>query len=132
MNSFEVIEDYSQIDPSQIDDLSFIDETPSTGSTFIDTALALMPWLIGIFLVIFVAAVVFIIYAQVRNYQKAKSAGLDPLTLQTDMAARLAQSQVLAPAKSIEAKLAELDQLRSRGVISSDEYAQARLDALKS
>lgn len=132
MNSFEVIEDYSQIDPSQIDDLSFIDETPSTGSTFIDTAFALMPWLIGIFLVIFVAAVVFIIYAQVRNYQKAKSAGLDPLTLQTDMAARLAQSQVLAPAKSIEAKLAELDQLRSRGVISSDEYAQARLDALKS
>lgn len=131
MQSFEVIEDLSQLDPSQLEDGTMINDGFSSDSDFIDSAFNVMPWLIGIVLVIFVATVIFIIYAQVRNYRKVKDAGMDSLTLQADLATRMARSQVLAPSRSIEEKLRELDQLRSRGVISGDEYDRARRDALK-
>ena len=51
-------------------------------------------------------------------------------TLQTELAIRAANSQMLAPKKTVEQKLAELDGLLARGVITRDEYTQARLKAL--
>ena len=46
------------------------------------------------------------------------------------MAIRAANSEMLAPKKTVEEKLAELDGLLARGVITRDEYTQARLKAL--
>ncbi|MCD2441527.1 SHOCT domain-containing protein [Agromyces sp. SYSU K20354] len=81
--------------------------------------------------VIFIAVVfVLMIVTMVRNYSKAKSTGHDPLTLQTELATRALDSEILAPAKSIEQRLAELDDLAARGVISADERLAARADVL--
>ena len=61
-----------------------------------------------------------------RNYRAARRAGMNPLTLQTDPAAKLMNSELLAPASSAEDRLAELDGLLARGVISAAEHATAR------
>jgi hypothetical protein len=65
-----------------------------------------------------------------RNAAKARALGHDPLTMQTELAARAMDSSLLAPQKSLEARLAELDELRARGVISAEEHAKARADTL--
>ena len=65
-----------------------------------------------------------------RNAAKARELGHDPLTMQTELAARAMDSGLLAPQKSLEARLAELDDLRARGVITAEEHAKARADAL--
>ncbi|MEF9982883.1 MAG: SHOCT domain-containing protein, partial [Glutamicibacter sp.] len=83
-----------------------------------------------LFAMLFIAVIGLIIFVAVRNYRKAKSAGFDPLTLETELMARAANSAMLAPEKSLEDKLAELDSLHSRGIITRDEYLQARRDAL--
>jgi len=131
MKSFEVIDEFPEVDITDTSSFGFIEDSSSSGSGFIDTVFGVMPVLTGIFVVLFLAVVAFIIYSQVRNYRKIKSAGMDPLTLEADLATRLAQSDLLAPKKSLEAKLNELADLRTRGVISGEEYEQARRDALK-
>ncbi len=83
-----------------------------------------------VFVLLFVAAVVFIVVVVVRNASKAKSMGYDPLTMETEMAARAMQSPLLTPAKTLEQRLAELDDLKARGVITADEHAAARQKAL--
>lgn len=84
-----------------------------------------------IFGILFVCVVAFIIVSIVRNARRARQAGYDPLTMQTEMAARAMNSELLRPAQSIEQRLRELDDLRTRGVISVEEYERARADALK-
>ncbi len=84
-----------------------------------------------LFGILFVAVLVFIIVVIVRNASRARQAGYDPLTMQTEMAARAMNSELLRPAQSIEQRLHELDDLRARGVISAEEYEKARADALK-
>ena len=76
------------------------------------------------------AAFIFTAVVGVRNYKASKNAGLDPFTLQTELAVRAANSEMLAPKKTVEQKLIELDSLLARGVITRDEYTQARLKAL--
>jgi hypothetical protein len=39
-------------------------------------------------------------------------------------------SELLAPRPSLEARLAELDDLHARGVITADEHAKARAEVL--
>ena len=80
---------------------------------------------------LFILFVGFIIYIAVRNYKATRKAGFDPFTLQTDVATRLARSQMLAPKKTTEQKLSELDDLLTRGIISREEYTQARSQALR-
>jgi len=84
--------------------------------------------------VLFVAAVIFIIVVAVRNARAAKNAGYDPLTMQTDITAQVMRSELMRPAGSpqrpLEERLAELDDLHARGVISDDEHATARASAL--
>ncbi|MEK6311922.1 MULTISPECIES: SHOCT domain-containing protein [Curtobacterium] len=74
----------------------------------------------------FVAIIVSIV---VRSSRMAKR-GQNPFTLQEDLAYRAMQSQTLAPAKTLEQRLAELDDLHARGVISDEEHRVARADAL--
>lgn len=89
-----------------------------------------VPVLIGIFALFFVGVVGFVAFVWVRNYKATKKAGMDIFTLETDLATRAAKSQMLAPKKTLEEKLAELDSLLARGVITRDEYTQARIKAL--
>jgi hypothetical protein len=72
---------------------------------------------------------VFTIYTAVRNRNALKAAGYDPLTAQVQMADRFIRSQ---EHPTLESRLKELDDLHARGVISDEEHAKARADALAS
>jgi len=81
--------------------------------------------------VLFIVAVVVAMIVMIsRNAAKARELGHDPLTMQTELTARAMDSSLLAPQKSLEARLAELDDLRARGVITAEEHAKARADTL--
>ena len=82
--------------------------------------------------------------AQQEDHQQSE--GIDLLTVDQDLAARLMQSEMLRPAdgtagaaaggaaggaaKSVEERLRELDDLHERGVISAEERAEARAKIL--
>jgi len=83
-----------------------------------------------LFAVAFVAVIGFIVFVAVRNYKASKNAGLDPFTLQTELAVRAAKSQMLAPRQSREQRLAELEDLLARRVITPEEHQQARMKIL--
>lgn len=57
--------------------------------------------------------------------------GQNPLTMQEDIAYQAMQSRTLAPDKPLEQRLAELDDLHARGVISDEEHRSARAEALR-
>lgn len=73
-----------------------------------------------------------VVVIAVKNFRRARQHGLDPLTLETDLAARVMDSALLAPRAptSIRARLDELAALHRDGVISDAEYARARAAAL--
>lgn len=90
-----------------------------------------------LFGVLFVGTVIFIVIVAARKWRIAKDAGYDPLTMDTQIAAQVGRSALLRPAdapperSSIEQRLAELDDLHDRGVISDAEHAAARAKALE-
>ena len=101
---------------------------------------------IVVFGIFFVGVVVTMVALSVHRYRKAKSQGIDLLTVDQDLAARLMQSEMLRPAdgtagaaaggaaggaaKPVEERLRELDDLHERGVISAEERAEARAKIL--
>ena len=90
--------------------------------------------MIGFFIlfgILFVGILAFIIIAIVRNAQKARQAGYDPLTMQTELTTKAMSSELLQPAKTVEQRLAELDDLRARGVITDEERDAARAEILR-
>ena len=91
---------------------------------------ALMAVMFLLFLVLFGFAVVVIVRTLVRSRRVLADNGLDPYAAQAQLAAQVAHSQLLAPGKSLEQRLQELDDLRSRGVITEAEHATARDTAL--
>jgi hypothetical protein len=93
--------------------------------------IAIVPILIFGF-VIFMFVVVFgtIIFVFVKNVQKARALGHDPLTMETELAARAIDSSLLAPTQTIESRLRELDDLHLRKVITEAEYTKARAEAI--
>lgn len=84
-----------------------------------------------IFPVIFVIVLIFAIATAVMNWKKAADAGVNPLTMETEAMTTLINSKALAPEKSIEERLAELDALHANGTISAAELAAARAEVLK-
>jgi hypothetical protein len=68
---------------------------------------------------------VFVVYSLVRNWRVMKARGVDPITAQAEIAARMAKGKIVE-GPSIEERLAELDDLRSRGIISDTEHADGR------
>jgi hypothetical protein len=66
------------------------------------------------------------IYRAVR----LRSQGVNPLTLEQDLAAQALRSQALQPARSKADRLDELDRLRAMGSISEQELATARARVL--
>jgi hypothetical protein len=99
-----------------------------------DTSLDGPPaWFVAAFVVVGVLVLSgFVVtgYLMVRNARVLKRAGVDPFTAQAEIVGRLAHSELLAPAETIEARLAELEDLRQRGLISAEEHTAARAKAL--
>lgn len=82
-----------------------------------------------------VAGIAFSIFVAVRKYRVIKRSGHDPFTVDAAVAAKVLNSDLLrpgtavddaAPAKSLEQRLAEVDELHARGVISDGERVAAR------
>lgn len=78
----------------------------------------------------FAAVITFMVIAITRNAKRAKELGHDPFTMDTELTARAIDSQLLAAKPTIEARIAELDDLHARGIITPDEYAKARAEAI--
>lgn len=94
-----------------------------TGGTFFDTMWTIFPWVFG-------AVVVLIVVILVANVRRARKHGLNPMTMQTDVAARFIKDGAGASDESLTDRLKELDRLRAAGAISEPEYAAARSSAL--
>ena len=82
----------------------------------------------GVVTLLGIAAIVVVTVLRAR---RMRARGQDPWTMQEDLAYRAMQSGVLAPTVSREQRLAELDDLHRRGVISDDEHRDARAEALR-
>ena len=83
-----------------------------------------------IFVVVFIIAVAFGVTSAVRSRKVLRDAGLDPMAAQAELAARLARGPLAGPAKSLEQRLIELDDLHRRGLITDAEHGAARSAAL--
>ena len=81
-------------------------------------------------LLFFAAVVTFIVIAITKNARKASQLGHDPFTMETELTARAIDSQLLQPERSLESRLAELDDLLARGVITPAEHATGRAEAI--
>lgn len=87
----------------------------------------------ALFLVLFVAAAIFSVAVGIRKYRILRDAGTDPFTVDAAVAAKVLKSDMLnTPAeRPTEERLAELDGLLARGVISADEHRDARAAILR-
>ena len=92
--------------------------------------------IVPLFVLVFIAVAVFAVVSGVRNYSAARRGGLDPMTARTDLAVALKQKlesdaqppapPAQPPARTLEERLAELDDLAARGVITDSERSEAR------
>lgn len=96
--------------------------------------------LFGLVLVLFIGGAIFSAIVGFRKYRILKDAGADPFTVDAAVAAKVLRSDVLrpsgsqepeAPARSLEERLKELDDLLARGIITPDEHREARAAALR-
>ena len=85
----------------------------------------------GVVATFIVVVLVMGVVSAVRSRKVLRDAGLDPLAAHAQIAARLAHGPLGAQEKSLEQRLAELDDLHRRGVISSTEHEAARAEALR-
>ena len=89
------------------------------------------PWFLvalGLAGAVIVAGFVFVAYAIVRSARAARRAGVDPFTPDGVLLADAVRGRAGTP---LEQRLAELDDLHRRGVISAEEHAAARRKALE-
>ena len=126
---------------------------PDPSSGFWSQIPALMKVFIVIFAVLFVSAIVRSVVFTARRRRMLKNAGFSPMMASVQMQTRLANSALLSPppgpgqatgpadsipfgaapfaaapaARSVEERLAEVQSLHDRGVITSDELHEARL-----
>ncbi|WP_049829425.1 hypothetical protein [Arthrobacter sp. RIT-PI-e] len=84
----------------------------------------------GVFFVVVLVLVltgfVVVIVGIIRNSRRIRQSGHDPLTLQSDLAVRALNSDLLSPRRSTEERLAELQRLHRDGTITAEELAAAR------
>jgi uncharacterized membrane protein len=78
-----------------------------------------------VILAFIVSVFVFVVYAGARNWKAMKDRGVNPITAQAEIAARLAKGRLIE-GPSMEERLNELDDLRARGLITDDEHSQGR------
>ena len=86
--------------------------------------------LFGVFfavvLVLVLTGFVVVIVGVIRNSRRIRRSGHDPMTLQSDLAVRAMNSELMSPSRSTEERLAELQRLHRDGTISTEELAAAR------
>ena len=92
---------------------------PMPGSEAADSLFAIVPVIIAIGFVAVVGIAIYRFYA-------ARREGLDPLAGDIELMAAAKDSQLLAPERSMEERLAEVDALLAAGTISQDEHDAAR------
>lgn len=85
-----------------------------------------VPGFMIVFIVIVGLMVAFGIGTAIYQSVRVARSGHNPLTLETDLAVTALDSQALAPSKTMEQRLREVDDLFARGVISEAEHAAAR------
>ncbi|WP_104523601.1 SHOCT domain-containing protein [Blastococcus atacamensis] len=85
---------------------------------------------LGVFAVFFLGVVAFIVTSAVRSRRVLRAAGLDPVAAHAQLTARIAQGPLASPIQGLEQRLAELDELRRRGLITAEEHTAARAAAL--
>ena len=90
------------------------------------------PALFGIVTAIIIIGGIVVVVMAVLNGRKAVQLGHNPLTMQTELQAKLLDSQALAPERTVEVRLAELEELREGGLVSEQEYERARANILDS
>ena len=64
--------------------------------------------------------------------RKVRQHGLDPMTLQADLAAKVMRSDLLSGGQSKAQRLAEIDAMLAEGVVTPAEHADARAAILRS
>jgi hypothetical protein len=84
----------------------------------------------GVFAVFFLLVLVLVVRSTLRSRRVLRAHGIDPMAAQAELAVRLAQGPLGTPSKSLEQRLAELDDLHRRGLITADEHGAARRAAL--
>jgi hypothetical protein len=84
----------------------------------------------GVVALFVLTVVVIVVVSAVRSRRVLRESGLDPLAAPAQIAARLAHGLLGAQQKSLEQRLAELDDLHRRGVITTAEHDAARTAAL--
>lgn len=130
MKHFEVTLEDLGLTEEEITSFGYVEGDSSRVDGFFRSIFGVMGIGTILFAVLFIAVLIFIIVVATRNYRAAKKSGMDPFTMETDLMARAANSALLAPKKNLEEKLLELDDLHKRGIITRDEFLQARRDAL--
>jgi hypothetical protein len=78
------------------------------------------------FLVFLLVVLTLIVVSAVKRYRAAKAAGLDPFAADVQVMGRVHDSALLAPERSVQERLAEVDQLAASGAISATERDAAR------
>lgn len=86
----------------------------------------------GIIATLIAIGAIIAIVSAILNAKKAVDLGHNPLTMQTELQAKVLDSQALAPERSVEQRLAELDRLRASGAIDDAEHTAARARILGS
>lgn len=81
----------------------------------------------GLIALLVVAGFAFVAYSAIRSARAARRAGIDPFTNE----AQLIAQAVAGRGQPLEQRLAELDELHRRGVISTEEHRTARSRALE-
>jgi hypothetical protein len=80
----------------------------------------------GIVAAIVVLGGISAVVVAILNAKKAVDLGHNPLTMQTELQAKVLDSQALAPERTVEERLAELDRLHASGAVDDAEYASTR------
>lgn len=116
------------------DPIVFNDHMPSSSSPLVPGG---FDFLFALFPVLFVAVLIFIGFTAYRNYRAAKRGGVDPFAVDTELKVKAINSNALRGtghpepgARSLEQRLAEIDDLHRRGVITDAERATARTEIL--
>ncbi|MFC8732745.1 hypothetical protein ACFT5B_09825 [Luteimicrobium sp. NPDC057192] len=84
----------------------------------------------SVVLVVIVLTAVLIVVLAVLRAVRLRKAGIDPLSTEGELTAHALRGDLPTAARTLEARLAELDELARRGLITADEHATARRDLL--
>lgn len=89
------------------------------------------PWIFGAAVVFVICGWIYSATAFVRNRQVLREAGIDPTTARAQLAVRMMRGQTLGR-PSAASRLAELADLRDRGLITPEEYEARRREIIAS